>query len=134
MWLAGKVVTVGGIGEVSTHPDHRHKGLAKQVLDRAVEYMQSSGIVISALHAGNKAIRDIYVRLGWNKVTVPGLCYPLRQVFPALPDTLGLAGTQVTRVLDLESDANAELRRALSLLYAEKARVLNGAFVREHPE
>ncbi|MDP4085321.1 MAG: GNAT family N-acetyltransferase [Bacillota bacterium] len=61
----GKEITVGGIGEVSTRPEHQGKGLAYRLLKEAVEQMREKGIVLSML----RGTATIYCKLGWIKTT-----------------------------------------------------------------
>ena len=50
MWLAGGAVQCGIIDEVMTHPDHRRRGLARALIDRALEAMVSAGAELSLLY------------------------------------------------------------------------------------
>lgn len=65
MYLNGTMVSMGGIGEVSTQPEHRRKGLSSRLLEMAIRYMESSGMVISALGTG---VPQHYARFGWETV------------------------------------------------------------------
>jgi len=59
------IPSLGGLGEVSTHPKYRGKGLATGICDRVVEdFFNSEG---SALFLGtvNPEAARIYERLGW---------------------------------------------------------------------
>jgi GNAT superfamily N-acetyltransferase len=57
--------TVGGIGAVCTHPDHRHKGYASAVMADSVAYMQARGDHFSLL---NSAPEDFYTPFGYQTV------------------------------------------------------------------
>jgi predicted N-acetyltransferase YhbS len=64
--LRGKAALLGGIGSVATDPNHRHRGLASELLRRSIEEMQARGIVLSLLFTGRISF---YERLGW--VAIP---------------------------------------------------------------
>ena len=64
MFLHGEPVTVGGIGEVSTRPEYRRRGLATQLLKDSIRFMESGDIVMSSLHGSQR----IYSIEGWEKV------------------------------------------------------------------
>lgn len=66
MYLEGKMVRVGGIGEVSTKVEHQKKGLAKALLNEARKYMQENGIEWSTLHTSSAA--PVYASLGWKSI------------------------------------------------------------------
>jgi GNAT superfamily N-acetyltransferase len=50
MWLGGRRVQCGIIDEVMTHPDHRRRGLASTLMDRALDAMASAGAAVSLLY------------------------------------------------------------------------------------
>jgi ribosomal protein S18 acetylase RimI-like enzyme len=50
MRLAGNTVVCGIIDEVMTHPDHRRRGLANALMQRALESMQAAGAGVSLLN------------------------------------------------------------------------------------
>ncbi len=86
---------MGGIGGVCTHPDHRMKGYAAAVMNRALEYMQSRGDHVALLITGQV---NFYTRMGYHTVWSPsrmviqaadaaGLAAPLK-VRPATPKDL----------------------------------------------
>ena len=56
------VVRMGGIGGVSTHPEHRHRGYSTATLEDAIRYMEREGYDLSMLFTG---IQPFYARLGW---------------------------------------------------------------------
>jgi predicted N-acetyltransferase YhbS len=56
------VVRMGGVGAVTTHPDHRGRGYSTAVLWDAVRYMEREGYDLSMLFTG---IPRHYARLGW---------------------------------------------------------------------
>ena len=61
IYIYGKKVKMGGIGEVSTKAEARKKGLSKQLLNKCIEYMKEQGIQVSMLF-GNQLN---YSKLGW---------------------------------------------------------------------
>ncbi len=61
MYLLGRLVPAGGIGEVSTQPEYRRQGLAGRLLDMAIEEMARRGMEITTLF-GNK---HLYTEKGW---------------------------------------------------------------------
>ncbi len=56
------VLPMGGIGGVGTLPEYRRRGLATQLLQDAIAYMERKGHAISMLFTG---INPFYARLGW---------------------------------------------------------------------
>ena len=50
-WLDGKVVTVGGIGEVSTRASHRKMGLSGRLMETALRYIEEKGFDLSLLYS-----------------------------------------------------------------------------------
>ncbi len=66
MHWEGKIVQFGGIGNVSTHPDHRGKGLSSKLIEDAINYMKKLGFPISILFTG---INSFYEKFGY--FTVP---------------------------------------------------------------
>jgi GNAT superfamily N-acetyltransferase len=64
--LRRETIRLGGIGSVGTHPDHRGKGLASNLLRRAVEEMQTRNMALSLLFTGRFTF---YEPLGW--VSIP---------------------------------------------------------------
>jgi predicted acetyltransferase len=62
------VLFAGGIGEVSTNPDYRSRGLASKLLDMAVKYCQDKKWPIMQLHTGKQA--PFYASQGWIEVPI----------------------------------------------------------------
>lgn len=52
VYIGGKIYKMGGIGEVSTNPEYRKRGLSGKLLDTAVEYMKNNGFAVSLLGTG----------------------------------------------------------------------------------
>lgn len=61
MWLSGRAVPMGGIGEVSTKPAYRKRGLASELLKHAIAAMEAEGMPLSVLF-GNQRIYETH---GW---------------------------------------------------------------------
>lgn len=61
IWLQGRAVSMGGIGEVSTKPAYRRQGHAGALLHMAVEAMVARGMQVSILF-GNQ---PLYIQAGW---------------------------------------------------------------------
>lgn len=115
MFLHGEPITVGGIGEVSTRPDYRRRGIATRLLKDSIRFMEDREIVLSSLHGSQR----IYAIEGWEKVPR----YYARQ-----PVT---AKEQVPwDVRPANFDDAAELKRVTEL-YDGYARKFNGTFVRD---
>ena len=115
MFLHGEPVTVGGIGEVSTRPEYRRRGLATQLLKDSIRFMESRDIVMSSLHGSQR----IYSVEGWEKVPR----YYARQPFTAQKQV-------AWEVRPANFDDNAEVER-IAALYDVYARKFNGTFVRD---
>jgi GNAT superfamily N-acetyltransferase len=79
VWLMGSQIPMGGIGEVSTHPDYRGQGLAGTLLNMATDWMAQQGLNVSLLFAG---AFDFYRRFGWE--CIPRLTRMFTQTY-ALP-------------------------------------------------
>ena len=75
MFLHGEPITVGGIGEVSTRPEYRRRGIATQLLKDSIRFMEDRDIAVSVLFGSQR----IYSIEGWEKVPR----YYARQSFTA---------------------------------------------------
>ena len=64
----GRPLKVGGIGSVSTHPDHRKQGHSGRLLEMSIAAMEREGCVWSLLGTG---VNDHYARYGWRTVSTP---------------------------------------------------------------
>ena len=118
MFLHGELITVGGIGEVSTRPEYRRRGIATQLLKDSIKFMEESGIAVSSLHGS----QQIYSIEGWEKVP---RCYA-RQTFTAEKQS-------AWKVRPANFDNGAEVKR-IAELYDRYARKFNGTFVRDEME
>eukprot|EP01112_Ceratiomyxa_fruticulosa_P017355 TRINITY_DN5391_c0_g1_i1.p1 TRINITY_DN5391_c0_g1~~TRINITY_DN5391_c0_g1_i1.p1 ORF type:complete len:344 (-),score=68.01 TRINITY_DN5391_c0_g1_i1:120-1151(-) len=63
VYVNGSKVKMGGIGEVSTKVQYRGKGLAKVLLQHALDFMKAQHIQISTLLTGKAA--PLYASMGW---------------------------------------------------------------------
>ena len=115
MFLHGEPVTVGGIGEVSTRPEYRRRGLATQLLKDSIQFMVSRDIVMSSLHGS----QQIYAVEGWEKVPR----YSAKQPFAAQKQV-------EWDVRPANFDDAAEVER-IAAVYDGYARKFNGTFVRD---
>jgi predicted N-acetyltransferase YhbS len=64
MYFHSEPISVGGIGEVSTRPEYRKRGLATQLLKDSIQFMENRRIAISMLHGSQR----IYSVEGWESV------------------------------------------------------------------
>ena len=115
MFLHGEPITVGGIGEVSTRPEYRRRGLATQLLKDSVGFMEARDIAMSSLHGS----QHIYSIEGWEKVPR----YYARQSFSAEKQS-------AWGVRPANFDDETEVKR-IAELYDGYARKFNGPFVRD---
>ena len=115
MFLHGEPITVGGIGEVSTRPEYRRRGIATQLLKDSIRFMESRDIVVSVLFGSQK----IYSIEGWEKVPR----YFARQSFSAEKQS-------EWEVRPANFDDEVEVKR-IADLYDGYARKFNGTVVRD---
>ncbi len=118
MFLHGEPITVGGIGEVSTRPEYRRRGLATQLLKDAIRFMEDREIAMSSLHGSQR----IYSIEGWEKVPR----YYARQSFNAEKRSMW-------EVRPVNFDDAAEVK-CIAECYDWYARKFNGTFVRDEIE
>ncbi len=62
MYWRGKVITFGGIGNVSTLPEYSGKGISSKVMEDAINYMQDQDFSVTILFTG---INAFYERFGF---------------------------------------------------------------------
>ena len=115
MFLHGESITVGGLGEVSTRPEYRRRGIATQLLKDSIQFMESREIAVSSLHGSQR----IYSVEGWEKVPR----YYAKQPFAAAAQS-----EWEIRPADFEDEAEV---MQIAALYDEYARKFNGTFVRD---
>ncbi len=115
MYFHGEPISVGGIGEVSTRPEYRKRGLATQLLKDSIQFMDDRQIVISVLHGSQR----IYSEEGWESVPR----YYAKKTF------LGKKQQEwhVRPVNFQDTDEVAQL----ASLYDSYSRKFNGTFVRD---
>jgi len=66
IYMKGRMLSMGGIGEVSTLPEYRRKGIASKLLHMAIEYMEKNNMVVSVLTGS----QNIYSIMGWQSVPI----------------------------------------------------------------
>lgn len=60
----GNPVTIGGVGGVATHPDHRGRGYAALGMGRALDFLAGNDTDFALLVCRDELV-DYYARLGW---------------------------------------------------------------------
>ncbi len=68
--LGATPVRMGGIGGVTTHPDHRGRGLATRLMRHTAGHLRDAGYDLGLLFAGIPA--RFYLRMGWSCVPLMG--------------------------------------------------------------
>lgn len=150
MYLFGQEVTLGGIGEVSTKPEHRGKNLSTTLLQMAIRRMEQKQMDLSWLSTG---YWDFYRRLGWEQVERTYVIAPLQPadirsslssqdggisgasfLASALSNSTGQPSNNMEpklgiRPVDWERDIDELMR-----LHAEHMSRWNGPIVRDHRE
>lgn len=115
IFLHGEPITVGGIGEVSTRPEYRRRGIATQLLKDSIRFMEDRDIVVSVLFGSQR----IYAIEGWEKVPR----YYARQSFTAEKQS-------EWEVRPANFDNEVEVTQ-IADLYDRYARKFNGTLVRD---
>ena len=115
MFLHGEPITVGGIGEVSTRPEYRRRGIATQLLKDSIKFMKDRDIVLSSLHGS----QQIYSIEGWEKVPR----YYAREHFSTKKQS-------EWEVRPANFDDEVEVKQ-IAELYDRYARKFNGTFVKD---
>jgi predicted acetyltransferase len=112
-FFGGRPVPMGGISAVATAPEHRGRGLGKQVVAGCLDVMRERGDAISSLYP---ATTSLYRQLGWE---VAGTSV-IRWIAPAaLAGLPAPAGVHVRR-------AGPDDRDAIRACYRELAAQVNG--------
>ncbi|MEM7030791.1 MAG: GNAT family N-acetyltransferase [Chloroflexota bacterium] len=62
----GEAVSIGGIGQVKTHPDARGQGYASQGINAATRYLREQFAVDFLLLVCRESLLRYYERLGWH--------------------------------------------------------------------
>lgn len=113
IWLDGRTVAMGGIGEVSTNAAYRRRGLAGRLLEMAISAMNEREMPVSILGGD----QGIYKRSGWR--FCPG----------QMTETVVSALPPLSERLDIRPFAPGDLDAAMGM-YDLFAGRLNGAIVR----
>lgn len=95
IWIANRemrygsgLIPIGGIADVAVHSDHRHQGNAANLLDAAIDYMDTSQQSLSLL---STSFPEVYTKKGWH-------CIPTSRVVAEFPSgDIESAGGQVVR-------------------------------------
>jgi GNAT superfamily N-acetyltransferase len=66
--VGGLPVVVGGLGSVVTLPQHQHRGYAKAIVNRALNFMCHDLGVEFAMGFCREELERFYTRLGWGTV------------------------------------------------------------------
>ena len=112
--LLDRVVALGGVGSVATHPDYRGRGVARKLVREREEKMRAAGIGLGLLFTDVPAV---YAGLGWVSI-------PLRQFLLSFDD--GKSPSELcSRPFDPD---DLEAVRALFDAYASR---FEGAIVRD---
>jgi GNAT superfamily N-acetyltransferase len=89
MRLGGGEVRCGIIDTVMTHPDHRRRGLARRLMERALRGMEAEGADVSLLYTGRSEPMSgperLYRSLGYSPREVVARMERAAQSFPAAP-------------------------------------------------
>ena len=80
--VGGERIPMGGIGEVSTKPAYRKRGLSGELLKMAIEYMKREGLCTSLLFTG---VNGHYARYGWFTHPIRSIALDA-QLVPTLPE------------------------------------------------
>lgn len=111
----GAVLSVGGVGNVYTHPDWRGTGLAGALLERAIAAMATHGFDASLLFAVRL---DFYARFGWRSLP--------RQLWSIAPSTAPATAPPGVEAFDAARDLDA-----VTALYERHSGAVAGATVRD---
>lgn len=65
IYLNGRAINMGGIGNVATHPEERGHGYAGMVLSDAIKYMKEKGMMVSML---TTTINKYYEKFGFRTI------------------------------------------------------------------
>jgi predicted acetyltransferase len=65
--VGGQKLSVGGVGGVATHPDHRRRGYAGQLLRASEQLMRELDLPFGVLVCGEERM-PYYASFGWQKI------------------------------------------------------------------
>jgi GNAT superfamily N-acetyltransferase len=114
IYLAGEMVSMGGIASVSTKPEGRGRGLSTHLLQESIQLMESWGMKISLLATD---LYSFYGRLGWQQVSFYKKTLRVAPVVAQQPLRV--------RPLDFERDLPVVMN-----IYHKTSSFLNGPVVR----
>lgn len=120
IYLRGEIVSAGCLGEVSTHPAYRGRGLATRLIQHSLAWMHDHAIAISALSTGGSG--PLYTRLGWQSVPI---------FWGAIHVQAGSNPRFDFRPLDLDCEEDLTIASRLHTAFGQRC---NGIFVRDHPD
>lgn len=125
IFMDGHVVSVAGIGEVSTAPSLRRTGLSSKILDVVTKYMVEKGYPLSLLHSSQSPIQGIYQRRDWFSVPIGYGSYDVNM--SAVSQLVKNSRIECIRI-DLKE---REHLQAVMALYSNAAACLHGLIVRD---
>jgi predicted acetyltransferase len=99
-------VPMAGLSWVSVHPDHRRRGVLRQMISHHFARLHEQGIVLSGLHAAEV---PIYGRFGYGVSSVELLLKLERGTVFTAPSLDEAAGRVTTRFVAADSDDTAQL-------------------------
>jgi predicted acetyltransferase len=114
VYLGGRAIAMGGIGDVGTRPEYRRRGLSGKLLTMAIARMLEKDMPLSVLFTG---VNEHYARYGWVTLTT-------RHITADIPDAPLPNGVTARRV----TPGDFAALRGLYDLYAPR---LGGAIVRD---
>lgn len=133
MRLAGQIVTIGGIGEVSTKKVYEGRGFARALLNDTTssgQFDEHQRIDLFLLHT--RTAIPFYRSLGWESLQTIRLVVAL-----STSDMLGYLAkhrpptNQSIKLIDFDSPEEVQ---ALSQLHSEATCTQSGPLVRDHPD
>ncbi|RHY21388.1 hypothetical protein DYB25_002592 [Aphanomyces astaci] len=89
-FIGGRVVSMGGIAEVSTKKKFRGKGLASKLLRAAIDGPLAS-VDVSALHTDADRLGGFYGKLGYTPMPLKSVSIPVNLPLPPLSPQLHIA-------------------------------------------
>jgi GNAT superfamily N-acetyltransferase len=102
--LGEGVVSLGGIGSVFTHPEHRSGGIASAVLARAEDAMRERGMALGLLFTGRLTF---YAQFGWVPWPMANALYIRESDAPESNGAVRVEPFEPTRHFDAVSDLHA---------------------------
>ena len=71
--VSGSPLEVGGVTGVVTESDYRRRGVARQLVGKALEFLRDEQKVSLALLTCNRKVGPLYEKLGWRVIPGPTL-------------------------------------------------------------